>query len=428
MTDLWTHDHSMEYLYLPYMFLYLFFFFLAVSILCFYQFDRKHYFTQYSQHQRSEQRFCCWPAYECAAWKWICCCWCCPQFSLPLLRLEANFESSIFGNIGSLILFLSRMVSLAYLIYFNQARYSIHYHEIFQTYEGWTTLAAFSYFVLACNTSSSTTNVWLAPLCHRQLEFPRFRIWSLLTERLGTLNIIIRAIALGNCVFYALVHLVFFNLNGDIHENRRPLAPAFATLIDMLLSRLPLCMEHYVYALGLLVAYFFTTWIRVFMGKIDWPYEQLTLDSPVCFRNYSALLLAHVTIYILLYLVCQIRDYFLQLKPDQMYHVPRYANYYRTLTSNHQNTFVMPSAPVADGDDVELGYLGEEHFFRDEDTQVQMHDEQVSVITQSPEGTFSAPPTYRSSSSSQAIDQRFSPQRPGSEAILINSPRSITLI
>lgn len=313
--------YTKDLLYLPYLFLYLALFYVAVGLLCFHLFDRKHYFNKYSSHQRNAQRCCgialcdalpCTSAFSCG----------CQSLAFPLARFETIFESIFEGRLGSVALLLLRGAAALYVAYFNYQRYDEH--TLYQ-YDAWANAAALIYLALAAIASGVSAVRWLPEQQHR---------WSLAAERLGSWLIVFKAIALGNAVFLlAASYLVTLPAApSEVH-----LVPALVLLAEQTLSKMPVRLEHYLYPLGLLVAYILFTWVRVAGHGAAWPTVFLQVDAPSCFARYSEMLGLHCGLYLALVGLNTCKERCLGLRYQDTTHIPQYASL--ALNTAHDNQF-----------------------------------------------------------------------------------------
>lgn len=308
-SSMFGRDNILEFLYAPYMAVYLLFYLVAAVLLCFYLLDRKVYFNRFSRHQRSNADCCSWA---------LCCC---PSLALPLIKFEATYQSWG-GNLGSLALFLIRLAGTLCLLYFCAMRYLDDGLEAFRFFEAWTSLAALLYLTLALITSLLTALLWFRPLVSPGaiINSPT---WSPMSERFAAFLMILRTLALSNCLFVAISKLALYNLHdGSI---QLLLAPPAALAADLLASQLPHRAEHYWLAFLFLLAYLAVVWVAVFTSEIDWPYKPLRLAKPLCFAYYSFLLLIHAGAHALLVGACSLRNTTFSIPPRNYMRQPEFA-------------------------------------------------------------------------------------------------------
>eukprot|EP00981_Chlorochromonas_danica_P004873 scaffold978_cov172-Ochromonas_danica.AAC.4 len=319
----WEHDHLVSFLFFPYILFAFITYYIVVLLLSFYLFDQKVYFNQYSEHQRSDQSEGCEPGGMTCYRPWI----------FPLLRFETVFEG-VYSGIATIFLTLVRVEAYVYIAMYTIERYNDDTDYHWMHLETWTSLVALAHFMVVGFCSIWTIIYWMPRLISIHRWRIRYPVWPLWVERLGTIALALRSVAMINCIYLIILQLAYKDSYGE-YSDRLSLAPAASLFVECLLSKLPLRLEHYLYPLAAILVYWIALWIGVFFDKFSWPAPHLSLDTVRCFQHYAVLLGYHLAVFIACVGVNALKERIFQLNYKDLYYEPQLA--YSMVKSDHLN-------------------------------------------------------------------------------------------
>lgn len=126
--------------------------------------------------------------------------------------------------------------------------------------------------------------------------------WSNNTLRLGRITQIFFEVCSGSSAFVAVINFSFVNPEFTFWNVTAQFIPIMSLLVELLLNNMYIRADHYVYNITWLWLYLIFMWPLVALGNIPfWPYKFLAVDTPRCYLIYTALLLANVFFYFVLF-------------------------------------------------------------------------------------------------------------------------------
>lgn len=126
--------------------------------------------------------------------------------------------------------------------------------------------------------------------------------WNNNTMRLAKVTHILFEVCSGSAALVTVINFSFVNPEFTFWNVTTQFIPLMSLLVELSLSNMYIRADHYIYNISWLWLYLIFMWPLVALGTIPfWPYRFLAVDTTRCYLIYTALLLANVFFYFVLY-------------------------------------------------------------------------------------------------------------------------------